>query len=74
MSKKIIAIGGGENGRMKKDIKTPYELELFDKETIKLTNKAEPNFLFIGHALSILEDQESYYNLMKNMYENKYGV
>jgi len=73
MSKKIIAIGGGENGRMKKDIKTPYELELFDKEIIKLTNKAEPNFLFIGHALSTLEAQESYYNLMKNMYENKYG-
>ena len=74
MSKKIIAIGGGENGRIKNNgIKTPYELEPIDKEIIALTNKNKPNFLFIGHALTSLEAQDNYYDLLKNMYENKYG-
>ena len=43
MSKKIVAIGGGENGREKNGIKYPYETAPMDKEIIKLTGKEKPN-------------------------------
>ena len=42
MTKKIVAVGGGENGRLKSDgtrTMYPYELEKIDINTIKLTNK-----------------------------------
>ena len=43
MSKKIVAIGGGENGRMGSDgIRYPYELANQDKEIIRLTGKEHP--------------------------------
>ena len=41
MSKKIVAIGGGENGRIKNDGKrSPYETGPMDREIIKLTDNS----------------------------------
>ena len=38
--KKIVAIGGGENGRFLEDgSQTMYETEIMDEEIIKLINK-----------------------------------
>lgn len=48
MSRKIVAIGGGENGRKRSDgTRYPYELSNQDKEIIRLTGKEHPNFLLI---------------------------
>ena len=41
---KIVAMGGGENGRPGK----PYEIKVFDEEIVKMTGKKSPNFLFIA--------------------------
>ena len=66
MSKKIVAIGGGENGRYLGEGKYyPYETEPMDKEIIKLTKKEKPNFLFLAHSQSSLEVQTSYFETMK---------
>jgi len=73
MKKKIVAIGGGENGRQVNGKVLPYETEKIDKEIIKLTNKKNPNFLFINHAMSSLDIQESYYQTMKKIYGDKFG-
>ncbi len=73
MPKKIVAIGGGENGRINSDgIKLPYETKPMDEEIIKLTNKKHPNFLLIAHSQK-LENQEYYFEVMKNIYGKKYG-
>ncbi len=73
MSKKIVAIGGGDNGRIKSDgTRKPYELKEQDEEIIRLTDKGHPNFLFIGHSQP-LEWQEGYFNTMKNIYGDIYG-
>ena len=74
MHKKIVAIGGGENGRiLENGKKTDYETEEIDKEIIRLTGKDKPNFLFIEHAIESKEVQESYYQTMKKIYEGKYN-
>ena len=76
MSKKvIIAIGGGENGRILDDgTKTAYETEKIDEEIVNVTNKAKPRFLFICHAMCFSEKvQDSYFKTMKNIYEKKYN-
>lgn len=75
MTKKIVAIAGGENGRFLDNGKcTLYETEPMDKEIIKLTNKKSPNFLFIAHAMSFsLEIQESYFQTMKKIYGDRFG-
>lgn len=52
MIKKIVAIGGGENGRfLENGTRTLYETEIMDKEIIRLTKKKKPNYLFINHAI-----------------------
>lgn len=49
--RKIVAIGGGENGRINsKGEKLPYELSEIDKEIIRLTDKKKPRVLFLAHA------------------------
>ena len=49
MKKKIVAIGGGECGRITKSgYKMPYETKQIDIETIRLTEKETPNFLLSG--------------------------
>lgn len=48
MTKKIVAIGGGENGRYLGNGKyREYETEPMDKEIIRLTGKEKPNYLFM---------------------------
>lgn len=73
MKKILVAIGGGENGRiLENGEKTPYETNIIDNEIIKLTNKKNPNFLFIGHAMNFNEEIEiSYYETMKKIYQEK---
>lgn len=73
MSRKIVAIGGGENGRVDSNgIKLPYELEKQDREIIRLTGKEYPNFLLIAHSQP-LERQEGYFEVMQNIYGKMYG-
>lgn len=73
MSRKIVAIGGGENGRMGSDgIRYPYELANQDKEIIRLTGKEHPNFLLIAHSQP-LEGQEGYFQVMVDIYGKMYG-
>lgn len=67
--KKIVAIGGGENGRIKSDgTCKPYETYEIDEEIVNLTGKSKPNFLFIGHSQIIEEYELSYFETMKNIY------
>ncbi|MBE6156301.1 MAG: hypothetical protein E7161_00945 [Firmicutes bacterium] len=75
MTKKIVAISGGENGRILENGQVAlYETEPMDREIINLTNKKAPNFLFLAHAMSFsLEIQESYYQTMKKIYGDKFG-
>ena len=73
MSKKIVAIGGGENGRLLKDgTYAPYETAPMDKEIIKLTGKEKPNFLFIGHSQPI-KYQKGYFETMERIYNGMYN-
>lgn len=75
MSKKIVAIGGGENGRLKQDgtrIRYPYELENQDKEIIRLTEKEHPNFLLLAHSQP-LERQDAYFQTMLDIYGELYN-
>lgn len=62
---KIVAIGGGENGHHNTD----YETEFFDKEIIRLTNKKNPNFLFIGLANKY---PDYYFEVMDGIYSRLY--
>ncbi|MBR2828455.1 MAG: Type 1 glutamine amidotransferase-like domain-containing protein [Bacilli bacterium] len=73
--KKIVAIGGGENGRIDENGKRlDYETYEIDKEIIRLTEKEKPNFLFIGHAFEFSKKiQDSYYDTMKKIYKDIFG-
>lgn len=62
---KIVAIGGGENGRPG----TAYETEPFDREIVSLTEKKNPNFLFVGLAD---EDSDSAYQVMCGIYGDQF--
>jgi len=75
MTKKIVAISGGENGRILENGKiAPYETEPMDREIIRLTNKKNPNFLFLAHSMLFsIEIQESYYQTMKKIYGDKFN-
>lgn len=74
MSKRIIAIGGGECGRITKNgNKMPYETKKIDEEIIKLTNKENPNFLFVGHAQSNVQNENKYFETMSAVYGETFG-
>ena len=60
---KIMLIGGGDNGHGT----TTYETKEIDEEIVKMTNKNNPTFLFIGLASSF---SDSYYDIMKEIYKN----
>lgn len=59
---KFMLIGGGDVGRGR----TNYETGLIDLEVVKMTQKDNPNFLFIGLASSF---SDSYYDTMKKIYQ-----
>lgn len=61
--KKIVLIGGGDIGRGN----TIYETKEIDEEIVKMSNKINPNFLFIGLASSF---SDSYYDTIKKIYKN----
>lgn len=61
MVKKIVAIGGGENGRPG----FPYETDEIDKAIVSLSDKQNPQVLFIGTACG---DKLSYYACIKRMF------
>jgi len=71
-SRKIVAIGGGENGRLKNGERLPYETGPMDQEIVRLTGKEHPNFLMLVHSLP-LEYQEWYFQTMKDIYNGRYG-
>ena len=74
MSKKIVAIGGGENGRLTSNgTYKAYETYEIDKEIVKLTNKEHPHFLFLAHSQLKEENEISYFETMKRIYEDKFG-
>ena len=51
MTKKIVAIGGGENGRINsKGEQKPYETKEIDQEIVRLSGKEKPNLLFLAHS------------------------
>ena len=63
---KILAIGGGENGRPG----TPYEIKMFDEEIVKMTGKKNPNLLFIAFTQASVEVAENYYNVINHNFAN----
>ena len=72
-TRKIVAIGGGENWRLKADgIRKPYETASIDEEIVRLAGKEHPNFLLLAHSQP-LENQESYLVAMRDIYGWKYG-
>lgn len=76
MSRKIVAIGGGENGRINsKGLKMPYETKEIDQEIIRLTGKSHPNFLLLAHSqIPWGEEAElKYFDVMKKIYGDMYG-
>ena len=73
ISKKIVAIGGGENGRINsKGIQKPYETKEIDEEIVRLAAKKHPNFLFLAHSQIPFgeEAEEKYSKVMKKIYES----
>ena len=71
MSKKIVAIGGGQIGEsISKGIKLPYETGPMDREIIKLSNSNKPNVLFIGFADPIGSDK--YFDDIDEIYGKRY--
>lgn len=74
MSKKIVAIGGGLNGRKKTDgTYEPYETYTIDKEIVEIVGRDKPNFLFLAHSQDKEAVEESYFITMRNIYETKFG-
>lgn len=76
MIKKIVAIGGGENGRTSSNgEKKPYETYEIDKEIVELSGKETPNFLLLAHS-QIPWGEESeirYFETMKKIYGDIFG-
>ena len=74
MKKKIVAIGGGECGRITKSgYKMPHETQQIDTEIIRLTEKETPNFLFIGHSQSSEQGENKYFGTMCAIYGDIFG-
>ena len=63
MIKKIIAIGGGENGRPG----YPYETKEIDQEIVNISGKENPKVLFVGTATN---DDERYFDLMSKVFKD----
>jgi len=63
---KIVAIGGGENGRPG----TNYETGVIDREIISMAGRERPRFLFVGLANVYAE---GYYSVMHAIYHGMYG-
>ena len=74
MSRKIVAIGGGSNGRVREDgTIAPYETGPMDEEIVRLTGKEKPNFLLIAHSQLNPDWEKGYFDVMKRIYGDKFG-
>lgn len=76
VTKKIVAIGGGECGRTAANgEKLPYETAGIDKEIIRLSGKQRPRVLLLAHAqiLNGAESEKKYYETMERIYKGIYG-
>ena len=74
IGRRIIAIGGGSNGRVKSDgTSDPYETEAIDREIVKLANASSPNFLFLAHSQSDAQAEESYFITMRKIFGDRCG-
>ena len=63
---RIVAMGGGENGRPGKS----YEVKKFDEKVVELTGKESPNLLFIAFTQKSAEGAENYYNVINKNFSN----
>lgn len=71
MNKKIVAIGGGKIGRKNNEgVFNPYETKNIDKRIVELTEKVNPNFLFLAHSISI-DRQQDYFEAISKIYGDK---
>lgn len=74
MKKRIVAIGGGENGRINSaGIKLPYETKEIDEEIVHLIDRENPNFLFLAHSQIEESKEDSYFATMKKIYGDLLG-
>lgn len=74
MKRKLVAIGGGENGHIRYDgTFTPYETKNIDREIVALAEKDKPNFLLIAHSQNNFAFEERYYETMKKIYGDILG-
>lgn len=76
MSKKIVAIGGGENGRINsKGVQKPYETKEIDQEIVRISGKAKPHFLFLAHSQIPFGEtaERNYYQVMRKIYGDMLG-
>lgn len=71
MSKKIIALGGGNIGEENNGNLTSYETGIFDEEIINLSDTKKPKILFLG--LADPENMEKYFHYFSNVFSKKYG-
>lgn len=75
-TKKIAAVGGGENGRINsKGMKMPYELGEIDREIVRLSGKEKPRFLFLAHSKVGRDplEEEKYINIEKSIFGDALG-
>ncbi len=73
MTRKIVAIGGGELGRVRHDgTRLPFELAPQFEEIISLTGKAKPKVLVLAHSQRS-QDQDSYFNAVSGIFGGRYG-
>ena len=73
MPRRIVAIGGGEEGKLRKNgTQAPYELGEQDKEIIRLTGKAHPHFLYLAHSQPI-EWQDHFFNGTAGVFGELHG-
>lgn len=74
MSKKIIAIGGGEFPRKRSngDI-TLYEIKEIHREIVFIAGKDRPNILILNHALENDEFELNGFNFLKQCFEQNFS-
>lgn len=71
MSKKIIALGGGNIGEEENGKLMPYETKIFDEEIIRISESPKPKILFIG--LADPQNSQKYFHYFSNAFSKKYG-
>ena len=71
MSKKIIAIGGGQIGETINGIKQPYETKRIDEEIINVSGCSKAKMLFIGLADPAYSIE--YFDYFKHAFEKRYN-